>query len=270
MGPRRVARRRRRRAAVDRALGHRGRPRRAGDRGAPRGRRHAGRARGARRPRGRRRRARRGHAAAWRTRACPARRCRSCWSRAACRPPSRSRLAREIGAIIATIGRVAAPDLVAVEPGLPAWIAGLPEFVPVIEHLLSDGDRAAIARFLATPPPADPAPADLLLAHNDLGAEHVLVDPELTGDHRDHRLVRRGTRRSGRRDRPAAARPRPGPPRRRPRRDGRDGAERAGLIARGWCYARCLVLEDLAYAVRRRPDLVAIERASLAALFADV
>ena len=45
-------------------------------------------------------------------------------------------------------------------------------------------------------------------------------------------------------------------------------ADRPALTPRAWCYARCLVVEDLAYAVRRRPDLVAFERASLAVLFA--
>ena len=180
------------------------------------------------------------------------------------------RLAGEIGALIATIGRVAAPELVVVEPGLPAWIAGLPEFVPVIEHLVPAGEGAAIDRFLATPPPPDPPPADLLLAHNDLGAEHVLVDPgtlAITGiiDWSDAARADQAAE-LGRLLRDL------GPDRLDAVLDGMGAttAERPGLVARGWCYARCLVLEDLAYAVRRRPDLVAMERASLTALFATV
>ena len=88
--------------------------------------------------------------------------------------------------------------------------------------------------------------------------------PDTMADHRDHRLVRRGRRRSRRRARPAAARPR-----RRPTSTPCSTAwPRRGAAARAaeraWWYARCLVVEDLAYAVRRRPDLVAVELASLA------
>ena len=45
------------------------------------------------------------------------------------------------------------------------------------------------------------------------------------------------------------------------------GAEREALTARAWWYARLLVLEDLAYAVEHRPDLVAFELASLDRLY---
>jgi aminoglycoside phosphotransferase (APT) family kinase protein len=183
---------------------------------------------------------------------------------------SLDRLGQEIGGIIATIGGLPAPGGVTAEDGLAAWFAELPAFVATVDRLLSPGERAAVARFLVTPPPVDPDPGDLRLAHNDLGAEHVLVDPDtlaitgiidwsdaaradqaaevgrlvrdLGGDHADAVLDGMGA----------------------------SGADRAGLDARGWCYARCLVLEDLAYAVRHRPDLVVFERASLAALFAGV
>jgi aminoglycoside phosphotransferase (APT) family kinase protein len=184
--------------------------------------------------------------------------------------PERSRLAREIGAIVATIARVPPPPEVEVDEGLPAWLAATPPFVDVIDHLLSDRERAAIARFLATPPPAGPPPDALPLTHNDLGAEHVLVDPgslAITGilDWSD------------------AARADPAAELGRLLRDlgadllddvldgmGVGDADRADVTARAWCYARCLVLEDVAYAVERRPDLLAFERASLAALFAAV
>jgi hypothetical protein len=180
------------------------------------------------------------------------------------------RLAREIGAVARAIGTLDVPAEVATDDGLPAWFVELPDIVATIAHLLSARQRAAVDRFLGTPPPPDPDPADLRLAHNDLGAEHILVDPAgwtITGiiDWSDAaradvaaelgRLVR---------DLGAA------------HADsvidgmGVSGPDRGALVARGWCYARCLVLEDLAYAARHRPDLVAFERASLAALFADV
>ncbi len=178
------------------------------------------------------------------------------------------RLAREIGVIIGEIARLVPPAGVVTDDGLPAWFAGLPELVAQVEHLLTPGERAAVGRFLASSPPPEPWPDDLPLAHNDLGAEHVLVDPgtlavtgvidwsdaaradlaaelgrlarDLGGEHLDAVL-----------DGMAVA-----------------AADRPALTARAWCYARCLVVEDLADAVRRRPDLIAFERASLAVLFA--
>ena len=45
---------------------------------------------------------------------------------------------------------------------------------------------------------------------------------------------------------------------------------RPPILERAWWYARCLVVEDLAYAVRRRPDLIAAELASLRALYAGL
>jgi aminoglycoside phosphotransferase (APT) family kinase protein len=183
--------------------------------------------------------------------------------------PDRRRLARDIGAVIAAVAGVPPPPEVEVDEGLPTWLAASPPFVDVIDHLLSDGERAAIARFVATPPPPGPPPDALPLTHNDLGAEHVLVDPEslaITG------II----------DWSDAARADPAAELGRLLRDlgagvlddvldgmGVDAAARPDVTARAWCYARCLVLEDLAYAVERRPDLVAFERASLAALFAS-
>jgi len=182
---------------------------------------------------------------------------------------ARDEVAREVGAVIADITRLVPPAGVPVDHGLPAWLAAAPELVAQVEHVLTIEEQAAVARFVAMRPPPAPWPEDLPVTHNDLGAEHVLVDPgtlAVTG------VV----------DWSDAARADPAGELGRLARDlgGEhldavlDGmavaeADRPALTARAWCYARCLVLEDLAYALRRRPDLVAFERASLAVLFAD-
>lgn len=183
------------------------------------------------------------------------------------------RLAAEIGGIVGALGRLdpaAVTEPLPVDDGLPAWFAELPEHVATIEPLLDAGERAAIDRFLTTAPPSAVRTDELLLTHNDLGAEHVLVDPasrSITGviDWSDAaradqaaevgRLLRDlGTDHLGAvLDGMGAA-----------------GAGREALVERGWCYARCLVLEDLAYALEHRPDLVAFELASLRRLFGPV
>jgi aminoglycoside phosphotransferase (APT) family kinase protein len=153
------------------------------------------------------------------------------------------------------------------EGGFGAWFAELPAVVASIDHLLDPPVRAAVERFLAAPPPADVDPGERRLAHNDLGAEHVLVDPAtatITGiiDWTD---VARADLAAelGRLIRDLGAE------RIDPVLDGMEVVpdRRAAFVERGWCYARCLVLEDLAYAVEQRPDLVAFERANVARLF---
>jgi aminoglycoside phosphotransferase (APT) family kinase protein len=185
--------------------------------------------------------------------------------------PDLDRLATEIGRIVATVASLdVPPDVADDDEGFGAWFGELPAVVATVEHLLAPAERAAVERFLAAPPPADAAPADRCLAHNDLGAEHVLVDPDTSAI-------------SGVIDWTDAAVADPAAELGRLLRDlgaGRvdavlDGMQVAGpgrtaLTARAWCYARCLVLEDLAYAVRQRPDLVAFERANVARLFAGV
>jgi hypothetical protein len=180
------------------------------------------------------------------------------------------RLAREIGGIVAAIGTLEPPPDVTTDDGLPTWFAALPDVVATVAHLLSPDARDAVDRFLATPPPPEPPPSDLRFTHNDLGAEHVLVEPAtwtITGviDWSDAARADAAAE-LGRLLRDLGI----------DRADavldgmGETGFDRDELLARGRCYARCLVLEDLAHAVRHRPDLVAFERASLAAVFADI
>lgn len=102
--------------------------------------------------------------------------------------------------------------------------------------------RPAVGRFLEAPPPIEPA-ARRVFSHNDLGIEHVLVDPatlRITGviDWSDAALT--------------------------------DPAYDFGLLLRdlgpvaltacgphaerAWFYARCAVLEDLAYGLASGRD----------------
>ena len=183
---------------------------------------------------------------------------------------AQERLAGEIGAVVRAVGTVSPPSGVPVEDGLPVWLAEVPSSAAAVDHLLTDDVRAAVDRFQRMRPPSDPDPADLRFAHNDLGAEHVLVDPAtfaITGiiDWSDAAIadqaadVGRLLRDLGDRHVGAVL-------------DGMQvsGPARPGVLERAWCYARCLVLEDLAYAVTNRPDLVEHELASARRLFADV
>ena len=168
----------------------------AGHRGAPGGRRHAGRAGGAGRAPRPTRSCSTWTSAAWRTRECRARRCRTLLAGrprppVRGRPPGRPHRGDHRGHRRASPRPTSSPWSPDSRCGWP----GLPEFVPVIEHLLSVDDRAAIARFLhaaaARRPGAVGPPARSQRPRRRARARR----PQLTGDHRDHRLVRRGTRR---------------------------------------------------------------------------
>jgi aminoglycoside phosphotransferase (APT) family kinase protein len=183
------------------------------------------------------------------------------------------RLAGEIGALVAALAAIDPAD--ASEPvpvdddTFTSWFAELPGFVAGVVHLLTPGERAAVERFVATPPPRAARRDELSFAHNDLGSEHVLLDPTtwaITGviDWSDAAVADPAAE-LGRLLRDLGA----------DRLDamldgmGAVGPRRARLTARAWCFARCLVLEDLEYALRRRPELVAYELASLRQLFAE-
>jgi aminoglycoside phosphotransferase (APT) family kinase protein len=60
---------------------------------------------------------------------------------------------------------------------LSEWLREAAELDAVLGSAVPDRYRPAVARFLAGPPPA-PYPGPLVFSHNDLGIEHVLVDPE--------------------------------------------------------------------------------------------
>ena len=207
------------------------------------------------------------------TTACQASHCRNSCAHDAVPAAALDRLADEVGGLVAAIASIdpaASPETIHRDDGIDTWHAELPSFVAAIDHLLTLSERAAVERFLATPSPPPPDPAELVLCHNDLGAEHVLVDPStfaVTGviDWTDAAIADPAAE-IGRLVRDLGA----------PRLDavlgglGAAGERRAGLVERGWAYARCLILEDLAYAVDHRPELVAAEHASLGRLFTGV
>ena len=180
-------------------------------------------------------------------------------------------IAGRLGALVRYIGRIdpaEAGGLVDVDgDGLDVWRAEAPAFVAAIDDQLTPARRAAVGELLATPLPAPVDRDELVLVHNDLGAEHVLVDPvdgSITGiiDWSDTAVgdpaaeVGRLLRDLGQAHLRAVL-------------DGlgSTGARREALTSRAWWYARLLVLEDLAYAVEHRPDLVAFELASLDRLY---
>jgi aminoglycoside phosphotransferase (APT) family kinase protein len=184
------------------------------------------------------------------------------------------RLAGEIGAMVATIATIdpaASPEPVPHDDdSIDAWRGELPTFIAEVDHLLTAGEHAAVERFLAAVSPPPPEAAELVLCHNDLGGEHLLVDPTtfaITGviDWTDAAVADPAAE-VGRLLRDLGA----------PRLDalldgiGASGVRRAALVERAWAYARCLVLEDLAHAVQHRPDLVAYEQASASRLFAGM
>ena len=185
-----------------------------------------------------------------------------------------ARLAGEIGGFVGTIGGLA-PERVGVPvpvdgDGFAAWFAELGTWLDEIVDLLTADEVRAVERFVAMPPPPDAAPGELVLAHNDLGAEHVLVDPgtwQVTGiiDWSDAAVADPAAE-AGRLLRDL------GPAQLDAVLDGMGvaGGRRAGVTARAWTYARCLVLEDLAYARRHRVHMVPAELASLRTLFGQL
>jgi aminoglycoside phosphotransferase (APT) family kinase protein len=177
------------------------------------------------------------------------------------------RLARQLGELIAALAEL---DVSPIDPPLPVedegwtpWFDEVRATIDVIAPVLSPDDRSAVERFVDTPPP--PMASELAFAHNDLGGEHVFVDPAtwaITGiiDWTDAAVadpafdVARLLRDLGATVLPAVL-------------DGLGASEREALATRAWCAARLLIVEDLAYAIEHRPHLVEFERTNLHRLF---
>ncbi|GIF96384.1 hypothetical protein Cci01nite_14780 [Catellatospora citrea] len=135
---------------------------------------------------------------------------------------------------------------------LAEWLGEAAEYYRSVARHVPVAHRRAVAAFLDTPPPA--AVRGLVFSHNDLGIEHVLVDPAgwtVTGviDWSDAALVDPSYdfglvyRDLG----PDALRAALG-------RCRRDAADIAALGERAVFYARCSVFEDLAYGVETGRD----------------
>ena len=151
-------------------------------------------------------------------------------------------IAGRLGALVREIGGSTRPRPAGSssvdDDGLDVWLAEAPAFVGGDRRPADagppGGGRGAAGRARCR---AAGGRDELVLVHNDLGAEHVLVDPADGLDHGHHRLVGHRRRRPRRRGRTAAAGPRPGPPAGGPRRARRRrcrarGADDPGVVVR--------------------------------------
>ena len=95
--------------------------------------------------------------------------------RSSCATP----VAEAVGTLLATLHRLPRQDLegvVPVDDDAPAdWRAETRELAEAVDGVLTPAQRDDLRRFLARPAPAPPSA--LVLTHNDLGIEHVLVEP---------------------------------------------------------------------------------------------
>jgi aminoglycoside phosphotransferase (APT) family kinase protein len=98
-------------------------------------------------------------------------------------PAARERAAAPAGATLGRLMSVVAGltprvgDVVHVDADPPAeWLAEARAGHPRVEDAIPPARRAAVRAFLDAEPPAPADGAHLVLCHDDLGAEHVLVD----------------------------------------------------------------------------------------------
>jgi aminoglycoside phosphotransferase (APT) family kinase protein len=164
-------------------------------------------------------------------------------------------LGSRLGELLVAVGRVdAAPDVPVDETDPTEWLAEVDSMAVALADLIGPERRARVRRF-ATVPFSAPGWEHLTLCHNDLGAEHVIID-DVTGSV------------SGVIDWSDVAVSDPAADLGRILRDlGDDAASaalaampepcRAGRAERARWYARVLIVEDLDFAARERPDLVA-------------
>lgn len=154
-------------------------------------------------------------------------------------------VAHELGRLLSALRNVNPGDLAGTDDEPPvAWLGEARSHYANVASSIPDRHRPAVERFLGTAPPA-PAPA-LVFSHNDLGIEHVLVDPgtlaitgiidwsdaAMTDPAADFGLILRDLGEAAL----AAALT-------------SYGRGDAGLVTRTRFYARCSLLEDLAYGI---------------------
>lgn len=166
-----------------------------------------------------------------------------------------SALGRQLGRFIVAIEDVRAPPGVPVDDVDPVeWLDEVDSLAEGLAPVLGAERRDRVRRFAAEPFRA-PSRDELAVCHNDLGAEHVIIDPT-TG------------RIAGVIDWSDAAVSDPAGDVGRILRDLGDDAMAAALATmpepqrpdrarRARWYARCLIVEDLDFAARARPDLLA-------------
>lgn len=174
------------------------------------------------------------------------------------------RLGRLLGEFVRDVGHLAPDglDLPLDAPDSTAWLASTATALETAAASLDREVAQAVERFLAAPPPSFPARAGWTVVHHDLGAEHVLVDGALgvtgiidwsdaaVGDPaHDLGCVLRDLGEAAFRAAAVAwatpaASPSPAHARWTP------------LPVRARWYARCLVIEDLAFDREHRPHVV--------------
>lgn len=194
------------------------------------------------------------------------------------------RLGRLLGTFVRDVGELAPEGLaLPVDRPDPAdWLATTAESLGAVRARLDGQLVAAVNHFLSTPPPRFPATDALTVAHNDLGAEHVLVDGALgitgiidwsdaavTDPAHDLGCVLRDLGDAAFRAATVAWATRAAPS----AQGAAHSAEQAPaahcspLPVRALWFARCLVVEDLAFAHERRPEVLGVVGAQAHRLF---
>lgn len=185
-------------------------------------------------------------------------------------PSAATELAARVGRMMAALATLVVDGsterLPVDEDGPEVWLAGVEGFLRIVGTVIGPTRRRAVERFVATAAPPGLAGANRRFAHNDLGAEHILVDDRLE-------IV-------GVIDWSDAALADPAADLGRLLRDlgavclgaavdgyGVAGIDRLSLLEHATWYARCLAVENLAFAITDRPDLLALEQANVARLF---
>jgi aminoglycoside phosphotransferase (APT) family kinase protein len=142
------------------------------------------------------------------------------------------------------------------DTALDALLTEATQYVPLVDGYLLPDCRRALATFVNTPPP--PEPAVLAFCHNDLGAEHLLAvsdgtvlsgvidwsDAAVTDPARDLGLILRDL----------------GPAVAKAVLSMTGATDPHATLVRAAFYARCRLLEDLAYGLRT-PDRRHVEHA---------
>ncbi|HSI94229.1 MAG TPA: aminoglycoside phosphotransferase family protein [Jiangellaceae bacterium] len=75
---------------------------------------------------------------------------------------------------VGAVAQLAPPD----PYPLSSWLADAVQEYQAIAGRLPARHRSSIEAFLSSPPPSEPDPAAAMFCHNDLGAEHILADAE--------------------------------------------------------------------------------------------
>ncbi|MFC5287705.1 phosphotransferase family protein [Actinokineospora guangxiensis] len=99
------------------------------------------------------------------------------------RPRTAATLGPSLGKLLSALHSAPIPPTTRTDDTpLTDWLTDTADTYPAAAPALTPTQRRAVEHFLATPPPAPASPP--VLTHSDLGAEHLLIDPDtgaLTG-----------------------------------------------------------------------------------------